>query len=287
MVQDAQARDWAQLHGRKDGMYNFDNPHLPTLQPWRVTTAPPATRFVFERNDYFHRVDPAGQQLPYIDRVVFDVVDDKLIPVKTGAGETDLQSRGLFFKHYTFLKESEARSNLDTFLWETAQGAHMAIYPNLNAKDEVWRELFRDALPRALSLGVDRDEINQIMYFASPWRRQHRLPKSPLTSRNIATPGRTTIWSNQRAARRDRPDRTLARRPAPAARWPADGADRRDGGRGDRAVRHPRAGRGSWLQLGIRIHTSRRSGKCFATGCAGEALMSIWYGLRTASLRRK
>ena len=129
MVEQTQARDWAQLHGRKDGMYNFDNPDLPTLQPWRVVTPPPATRFVFERNEYFHRVDPEGQQLPYLDRVVFDVVDDKLIPVKTGAGETDLQSRGLFFKHYTFLKESEARSDLNTFLWQTATGAHLAIYP--------------------------------------------------------------------------------------------------------------------------------------------------------------
>ena len=26
MVEKTQARDWAQLHGRKDGMYNFDNP---------------------------------------------------------------------------------------------------------------------------------------------------------------------------------------------------------------------------------------------------------------------
>ena len=50
-------------------MYDFDNPDLPTLQPWRLTNAPPATRFVFERNPYFHRVDPEGQQLPYIDEV--------------------------------------------------------------------------------------------------------------------------------------------------------------------------------------------------------------------------
>jgi peptide/nickel transport system substrate-binding protein len=92
MVQQTQARDWAQLHGRKDGMYKFDNPDLPTLQPWMLTNAPPATRFVFARNPYFHRVDAEGQQLPYIDEVVFDVVDNKLIPIKTGAGETDLQS---------------------------------------------------------------------------------------------------------------------------------------------------------------------------------------------------
>ena len=34
----------------------------------------------------------------------------KLVPIKTGAGETDLQFRHLFFKDYTFLKSSEERA---------------------------------------------------------------------------------------------------------------------------------------------------------------------------------
>ncbi len=51
-------------------MYQFDNPDLPTLQPWMNTTKPPADRFVVVRNPYFHRVDANGRQLPYIDRVV-------------------------------------------------------------------------------------------------------------------------------------------------------------------------------------------------------------------------
>ena len=53
---------------------------------------------------------PTGQQLPYIDRFILEVVDGKLIPIKTGAGEADLQARRLVFKDYTFLKESEARA---------------------------------------------------------------------------------------------------------------------------------------------------------------------------------
>ncbi len=182
MVAADKARDWAQLHGRRDGLYKQDNPDLPTLQPWRLITKPPSTRFVFERNPHFHRVDEKGQQLPYIDRVKMEVVDSKLIPIKAGAGETELQARGLYFKHYTFLKENENRSKLKTLLWQTARGAHLALYPNLNAADETWRTLLRDVrFRRALSLAIDREEINQIMYFGLAMGGNNTvLPQSPL-----------------------------------------------------------------------------------------------------------
>jgi peptide/nickel transport system substrate-binding protein len=283
MVADAQARDWAQLHGRKDGMYNFDNPDLPTLQPWRLTTPLPAEHFVFERNEYFHRVDPNGQQLPYIDRVVLDVVDDKLVPVKTGAGETDLQSRGLFFKHYTFLKESEPRSGLDTFLWETARGAHLAIYPNLNTNDEVWRELFRDVrFRRALSLGVDRDEINQIMFFGLGMGGGNTvLPKSPLFK-----PEYRDTWAvydlEQANALLDeiglteRSDEDL--RLLPDGR-PMELVIETAGEETEQSDILELVGE-SWLKLGIKIHTKPSQREVLRNRVfAGDALMSIWYGL--------
>ena len=37
-------RGWAAVHNREDNMYQFDNPRLPTLQPWMNTTKPPADR---------------------------------------------------------------------------------------------------------------------------------------------------------------------------------------------------------------------------------------------------
>jgi peptide/nickel transport system substrate-binding protein len=282
-VEQAQARDWAQLHGRKDEMYDFTNPDLPTLQPWRPTVAPPATRFVFERNPYFHRVDSGGQQLPYIDQVVFDVVDDKLVPVKTGAGETDLQSRGLFFKHYTFLKESEERSHLHTYLWQTARGAHMAIYPNLNAKDEVWRELFRDVrFRRALSLGVDRDEINQIMYFGLAIGGNNTvLPQSPLYK-----PEYRDAWANfdleQANALLD--EIGLTERSSEGLRLLQDGRPMEivveTSGEESEQSDVLELVEESWLKLGIRIHTKPSQREVLRNRIfSGEALMTIWYGL--------
>ena len=79
-------RSWAALHNRWDNLYKFDNPDLPTLQPWRNTTRPPAPRFTAQRNPFFHRIDARGRQLPYIDEVVLVQADGRLISAKTGAG---------------------------------------------------------------------------------------------------------------------------------------------------------------------------------------------------------
>ena len=159
-------RNWAALHTSRFRPYRNTNPDLPSLQPWVNTTAPPSQRFVFVRNPYFHRVDANGRQLPYIDRVVVNISDGKLIPAKTGAGESDLQARHLTFNDYTFLKQGEKRNAKQVRLWETTRGAHVALYPNLNVEDAGWRGLLRDVrFRRALSLAIDRHEVNQVIYF--------------------------------------------------------------------------------------------------------------------------
>jgi peptide/nickel transport system substrate-binding protein len=165
LVSETNSRDWVQLFLRKDRLDNFDDPAMPTLQPWMLTTPPPTQRFVAVRNPYFHRVDRKGQQLPYIDRFVLEVVDGKLIPLKTGAGEIDLQPRKIAFKDYTFLRDSRPTSGLSILLWPEARASHLALYPNLNANDLVWHRLFRDLrFRKALALGIDRDELSQFLY---------------------------------------------------------------------------------------------------------------------------
>jgi peptide/nickel transport system substrate-binding protein len=159
-------RNWGSVHIARFRPYKNVNPELPTLQPWVNTTRPPSQRFVFVRNPFFHRVDKNGLQLPYIDRVVLDIADGKLIPAKAGAGETDLQARHLNFSDYTFLKKNEKRTNRKVLLWDTTLGSHIALYPNLNVADPVWRKLFRDVrFRRALSLAINRNEINQVIYY--------------------------------------------------------------------------------------------------------------------------
>jgi peptide/nickel transport system substrate-binding protein len=116
---------------------------------------------VFERNPYYYRVDRLGRQLPYIDRVNAAVADSKIIPVKVGAGEVDLQSRYLRFDNYTFLKAGEARNGYRVRLWKTGYGSQLALYPNLNVNDPTWRTLAaRRAVP-ARPVAVDRPARDQ------------------------------------------------------------------------------------------------------------------------------
>ena len=156
---------WANVFRRQDVMYGNSNVDMPTLNPWKLTTVPPAQRFVFTRNPYFHRIDQKGQQLPYIDEVIMTVAAANLIPAKAGLGEADLQARHINMRDYTFLQKSAKTSGVTVHLWKSGSGSQLALYPNLTANDEEWRKLMRDVrFRRALSLAIDRAELNQAVY---------------------------------------------------------------------------------------------------------------------------
>jgi peptide/nickel transport system substrate-binding protein len=169
---------WVQIYRRFDVMFSNDNVDLPSLNPWISTTPSPAQRFVFARNPFYHRIDEKGQQLPYADRIIFTVAAANLIPAKAGLGEADLQSRYLSMRDYTFLQMSARNSGVHVRLWEAGSGSQLALYPNLNTNDEEWRKLMRDVrFRRALSVAIDRDELNQVIFIG------------------LATPSNNTIMS--------------------------------------------------------------------------------------------
>jgi peptide/nickel transport system substrate-binding protein len=182
LVKKMRVHNWAALHNRMNAMYRDDNPKLPTLDPWVLKTKPPAQELIFERNPYYYRVDTAGRQLPYIDKVTMSLADSRIIPAKTAAGESDLQARYLSFDDYTFLRRNEEREHLRVDLWRTGPGSQFALYPNLNVDDPVWRSLMRDVrFRRALSLAVNRHELNEVLYFGLALEGQNTvLPQSPL-----------------------------------------------------------------------------------------------------------
>ncbi len=193
MIDAKRVRGWAPLHNKLDNMYKFDNHELPTLQPWKPASTGAAMRHLFVRNPYFHRIDARGTHLPYIDVVEMDIVGSGLVAAKANAGESDLQARGLDFRDTSILKKGEADgAPYRTYLWSNGAASQIAIYPNLNFADPVWREVMRDArFRRALSLGIDRRMINRALYFGlGKEGGMTALAKSPLFD-----PANLTQWA--------------------------------------------------------------------------------------------
>jgi peptide/nickel transport system substrate-binding protein len=157
---------WAALHNKLDDPYEASNVDMPVLDPWHVVTKAPAQRFIFERNPFYHRVDEAGHQLPYVDRLVVDVAGASLFAAKANAGEVDLLVRGLTTNDVPVLKQGEASHEYKTLLWPVARGSAFALYPNQNTNDPVWQALMRDVrFRRALSLAIDRRTLNNALWF--------------------------------------------------------------------------------------------------------------------------
>lgn len=188
-VAEHKARNWAELHNRLDNLYGFDNPELPVLQPWVNTTEKNRQRYILERNPFFHRVDTAGQQLPYIDRVEIDIVSAGLIPAKVTLGEATLQVRGLGFSLAPVLKKNERAGGYRVHLWRSGAASEVALYPNLNFGDPVWRALFRDVrVRRALSLAISRKAINKVLFYGlAKERNVSALEESPFFDERNAT----------------------------------------------------------------------------------------------------
>ncbi|MEM7424016.1 MAG: ABC transporter substrate-binding protein, partial [Pseudomonadota bacterium] len=174
-------KTWAALHNRKDNQYKNDNPKLPVLQPWVNQNKKNSQRYTLERNPYFHKIDSNGRQLPYLDRVELEIAASGLIPLKASKGEATLQIRSLGFADAPVLKKKQSEGGFVTQLWQSGSANEVAIYPNLNYNDPVWRALFRDVrFRRALSIGISRKAINKVLYYglAQP-RAVAALEESP------------------------------------------------------------------------------------------------------------
>ena len=278
----ASKRGWAAVHNREDNMYQFDNPKLPTLQPWMNTTKPPADRFVAVRNPYFHRVDKEGRQLPYIDKVVMAVAEGKLIPAKTGAGESDLQARDIQFNNFTFLKKGEKTNNYRTLLWKTARGSHFALFPNLNVNDPVWRKLVRDVrFRRALSLAVDRAAVNQVLYFGLAAESNDTVvAESPLYKKEYQTK-----WAqyDKKAAEKLLDELGCKRGPDGVRRLP-DGRPMEiiaeTAGESTEQTDVLEMIRETWREVGIKLFPKPSQREVLRNRVfSGEALLSVWSGI--------
>lgn len=165
IVADKRVKKWQDLWGSKGVITAWNmNPDLPVVTPWKIAVPPPADIMVMERNPYYYRVDKAGNQLPYIDRIEHKLFENQeTFNLMAVQGQLDMQQRFANTGDFTFYKQNEKKGGFKTLKWVNAET--WSLIPNFNTKDEGLRALYENEKVRqALSIGVDRDAINELAY---------------------------------------------------------------------------------------------------------------------------
>lgn len=138
-------------------------PERPSVRAWVAADDRTEDRITWERNPYYWKTDAEGHQLPYIDEIVLETVqDDSHVLLETMSGHYDITSFG--FDNFTTLKENEAIGDFRVLQWTSAEWYSNGLQLNQTASDPELRELFQDARFReALSVAVDREELSEIL----------------------------------------------------------------------------------------------------------------------------
>jgi len=199
LIAEADATDWVNLMDLKAGGIlgtpydaRWQNSELPTLKPWRLTTAygEGTSQVVAERNPYYFKVDPEGHQLPYIDKVVYEIGEDvQVLVLKALNGEIDSQDRHIatLDNKAVFVDNAEAG---EYGFYETVPSSMntQVIALNLNHKDPVKREIYQNKDFRiGLSYAINRQEVIDTVYVGQgePWQLAPR-DTSPFYNEELA-----------------------------------------------------------------------------------------------------
>ncbi len=166
-VRAAGFEEWYEYHGNRNQreMGTPMQPDLPTLAGFYLESIT-SDRRIYVRNPYFWKVDQEGNQLPYIDRLETQIASDReVLSGMVISGALDFAAYQSDIRDYPMLRNFSEEGGYNVYLWQSAMNDAIYMF-NMTHEDPVLREVFQDVrFRRAMSLGIDRDEINQVIYF--------------------------------------------------------------------------------------------------------------------------
>ena len=169
----------------KEMLYYFWNyPGIPTLNPYVLSTeegknSVKGEYYEFVRNPYYWKVDTAGQQLPYMDKIIYTTVsnvDQQLMLLLDGT--VDLQTVAM--ESIPTILESQTAINI--YEWSGSDWGNVPtqLHLNLNADDAHLHELFNNAdFRQGLSICVDREEFASL--YSDGWLKGGQAAPQPGT----------------------------------------------------------------------------------------------------------
>ncbi len=176
LAQEQDYEYWYELFGYYAGALRIG---CPALGPW-VLTEEAATGNTYERNPYYFKVDPEGNQLPYISTMRSMAWEDNeghlMLMV---SGQIDYEAWGVSVGDWPVLKKNEEKGDFEVWMGGDCWVGYADFWLNetFDADPEMGEILANPKFRQALSLAIDRDEIvekiglgNGIPMQATVWR---------------------------------------------------------------------------------------------------------------------
>jgi len=166
--------DWVSLFTLKDVASGEETQEsavgFPTLSAWTMTEVDGNTT-IYERNPYYFKVDEEGNQLPYIDEIKSELVqDNESITLKMLSGEVDYDGFQGSLMNVPLYQENTEGNDFKVIMADY----HVSpadLYINLSYEDPVWQEVASDIrFRKAINYAINREEILDAVYynFGSP-----------------------------------------------------------------------------------------------------------------------
>ena len=158
---------WHQLFMDKSKWHS--NPEVPMETAWVVKNSWSSHHRIFERNPYYWKVDTHGRQLPYVDRVTHDNIQNRAtLLFKLMAGNVLLQSRHVAFRDLPLFDDAIKRGRVKIIEWTASGNAGLSVMFNQSytGNDVFAGKLVQERKFRwAVSYALPREEISELFLF--------------------------------------------------------------------------------------------------------------------------
>jgi peptide/nickel transport system substrate-binding protein len=184
---------WTELFAEKQasddtfGVRNFDSPVIRAFR----TVSENQGHTLLERNPYYWKVDTAGNQLPYIDRIDLQLVQNtEVYTLKASSGEVDMAVENTDVTNMPVFLANASKAGYQVLKYQLALSTLVEFYFNMTIADPAKNKLFNDLrFRKAMSLAINRNEINQLVFFGlgKPMQTAILPPGGPCWDESVAT----------------------------------------------------------------------------------------------------